>query len=110
MFISTNTAPPTGRGAYLTAKRQADRVIVDLNLRTRVLRAGPLYGKAQSHFSWIVNQGSQLLNEVDSISEQMGDTRLLPVRPVARAATLVAVDSDQETPRLLDIETIAEYQ
>ena len=74
-----------------------------------MLRAGPLYGKGQPHFPRIVNQGFRLLDEVDLISEQMGDSRPLPVEPVARAA-LAAADMDQETPRLLDIETIAEYR
>lgn len=109
VFISASAAPPTVRDAYITAKRRAERAIVDLDLRTRVLRAGPLYGKDQPHFPWVVNQGFRLLDGVDSISERMGDARPLPVEPVARAA-LAAADVEQETPRLLDIEAIAEYR
>lgn len=95
MFISTSTAPPTVQDAYITAKRHTERAITDLDLRTRVLRAGPLYGKGQPHFPWIVNQGFRLFDEVDSISEQMGDARPLPVEPVARA-TLAATDGTKK--------------
>ncbi|ESP86813.1 NAD-dependent epimerase/dehydratase [Candidatus Halobonum tyrrellensis G22] len=109
VFISASAAPPTVRDAYITAKRRAERAIADLDLRTRILRAGPLYGKGQPHFPWFVNQGFRLLDNLNSISEQMGDARPLPVEPVARAA-LAAADMEQETPQLLDIEAIAEYR
>lgn len=109
MFISASAAPPTVRDAYITAKRRAERAIADLDLRTRILRAGPLYGKGQPHFPWIVNQGFRLLDEIGSISEQLGDARPLPVEPVARAA-LSTADPEQETPQLLNIETIAEHR
>lgn len=109
VFISASAAPPTVRQEYVSSKRRAERAISDLDLQMTTLRAGPIYGEGQPHFSGIVNAGFRLLDQIKPISKRLGVARPLPLYPVARAA-LAAADPDRELPSVLDIEAIAAYR
>jgi nucleoside-diphosphate-sugar epimerase len=97
-FVSASTTPPDAREAYLTAKRRAERELVDLDLSVARLRPGPVYGEDEPnpHFSRVTNRLLRELGERERIARRFGDARPLPLERVAGVALETALDPEQE--------------
>lgn len=109
VFLSASGTPPFVDERYQTAKRRAERAIADLNIRTSVLRPGPIYGEGtnQGHFPRPVNRLLQTVDDQEWLARRFGDVRPLSVVQVARAALRAALNSD--TPDLLTVREISSH-
>jgi nucleoside-diphosphate-sugar epimerase len=97
-FVSASTTPPDAREAYLTAKRRAERELLELDLSVARLRPGPVYGESEPnpHFSRVTNRLLRELGERESLARRFGDVRPLPVEGVAGVALETALDPERE--------------
>jgi nucleoside-diphosphate-sugar epimerase len=97
-FVSASTTPPGAREAYLTAKRRAERELVELDLSVARLRPGPVYGEGNLHFSGLTNRLFRELGERKQVARRLGEIRPLPVEQVAAVALETALDPGREGP------------
>jgi uncharacterized protein YbjT (DUF2867 family) len=105
-FVSASRTPPGTREAYLSAKRRAERELIELDLSVARLRPGPVYGEGNPHFSGLTNRLFRELGERERVARRLGEIRPLPVDQVAAVALETALDSEQEG--LYDVPTIAD--
>jgi uncharacterized protein YbjT (DUF2867 family) len=104
VFLSASVKPPGADESYLTAKRRAERALLELPIRSVALRPGPVYGDGQPHFPEAVDTVFRALDSLPGASA-LGGVRPLAVETVARAALDCALDPDREG--VIDVETMA---
>lgn len=109
VFLSVAGTPPFVSERSTTAKRRAEQVISDCDLRTTVLRPGLVYGEGanQGHFPSVVNTVFQAIGKRPWLAHRMPGPRSLGVTTVARASLHAAVTPD--TPELLEVDAIETY-
>lgn len=107
VFLSASGTPPFVSERYTNAKRRAERAIADLDIRTSVLRPGPIYGEGtnQGHFPRSINRLLQAVDGQEWLARRFGDGRPISVARVARVALRAALTPD--TPELLEIQEIS---
>lgn len=109
VFLSASGTPPFVSKRYQTAKRRAERAIADLDIRTSVLRPGPIYGEGtnQGHFPRPVNCLLQTIDTHEWLARHFGDGRPISVIHVARVALSAALTP--ETPDVMNINEIKSH-
>lgn len=104
VFLSASGTPPLVSERYETAKRRAERALSDLDVRTCILRPGPVYGNRTNpgHFPSPVNWGLQAIDNHGWLARRFGNERPISVTHIAHIALQAALSSD--TPDLLTIQ------
>lgn len=106
VFLSISSPVPFISDRYLTAKRRAERTIADLDVRTSVLRPGPVYAEEpkHGHLPRPVYRLFQVIDNHEWLACRFGYLRPLGVTAVASVTLQAAVTSD--APTLLEIDDI----
>lgn len=107
VHLSAGVRPPLTRGAYLDAKRRAERALSGLDFGLTVLRPGPVYGAGQPHFPAPVDRLFALLDSLGPLATPLGSSRPLPVGAVARAALAAA---EGELSGIVEVPQLADYR
>lgn len=109
VFLSVMDTPPFTSETFRIAKRRAEQSIADLDIRTSVLRLGPVYGEGtnQGHFPRTINAVLRAIDEREWLARRFGDGRPLGVTTVAQAALHAAFNST--APETMEIDEISTY-
>lgn len=75
VFLSAVGTPPLVSERYQAAKLRAERAISDLDIRTGVLKPGPVYGEGanQGHFPYLVNRCLRAIDDHEFLARHFGD-------------------------------------
>jgi uncharacterized protein YbjT (DUF2867 family) len=106
VFLSVAGTPPFVSDRSRTAKRRAERVIAERDVRTTVLRPGLVYGEGenQGHFPPVVNTVFQTIDKRPWLASHIPGPPSLGVTTVAQAALHAALTPT--TPSLLEVDAI----
>jgi uncharacterized protein YbjT (DUF2867 family) len=94
-FMSAALKPPRISDHYLTAKREAEKVIKSLNIGYAIFRPGPIYGKRQPMAAWqrtVIN----LLAKFPLPTDFFKKARPIEVEVVGEALFKAALNPDIE--------------
>ncbi len=97
VYISSSAKPPLVDERYLTARRQAEQAIADLEIEVAIPRFGPVYGPDQPHFPAAVNWLFRLIGDTEPIASRLGEDRPWNVEAAAAATFRIATMSDPPT-------------
>ncbi|MFC6962602.1 hypothetical protein [Halocatena marina] len=109
VFLSVMDTPPFTSKTFCIARRRAERSIADLDIRTSVLRLGPVYGEGtnQGHFPRTIDTVLRAIDRREWLARRFGDGRPLGVTTVAQAALHAAFDLTAS--KTMEIDEISAY-